>query len=114
MRCSEDLFITNIVNIVLSTLVFIFLSYTTLFPSTVAKRSQPGTLQGVPCHGGSASRPPGILNAGLGHWPSLCGRVPPGGEVRALVLPRRWTFLPSLLWFLGLFFYHRCCLNVFC
>src|SRR3954462_4466727 len=64
--------------------------------SSVAERGELGTLQGVPCPGGSNSRPPGILPVGVGHWPTSHGRATLGGapEGRLASSVRRFTLFP--------------------
>src|SRR3954471_23316828 len=66
-----------------------------------------GTLQGVPCPWGSASRPPYLLDRGPRPWPTPMAELPswgaPGGRLRGLVL----VFWVRVLWFSGLFSKHR-------
>src|SRR3954471_19451795 len=56
-----------------------------------------GTLQGVPCPWGSASRPPYLLDRGPLPWPTPMAELPswgaPGGRLRGLVLVFRRSFL---------------------
>src|SRR3954471_12269422 len=71
-----------------------------------------GTLQGVPCPWGSASRPPYLLDRGPRPCPTPMAELPswgaPGGRLRGPVL----VFWGRVLWFSGLFSKHRSRIDV--
>src|SRR4051812_8285255 len=70
-----------------------------------------GPCRGSPAPGGSASRPPYLLDRGPRPWPTPMAELPswgaPGGRLRGLVL----VFWVRVLWFSGLFSKHRSRIN---